>query len=167
MNRIALLALAACTTNAVPGGAVLIEDEPTTDTGTVPVDTGTPPEPVDTGTPPAEDTGSPLPYEGYPFTAQDIEDWGPLQAGNWPNTLTADECGEDGPTCFDCIHLPTGTYGRWYLDESGQWFEAILGTVEFSEDFDYEVGSGLGEDGVYYAVDTMTACLPFYELYAR
>jgi hypothetical protein len=156
-----IVALASGCASGAADGHILIAEEPVVDTGT---DTDAP---TDTG---ALDTGAatePPPYDGYPFTAADLDDWGPLQAGNWPNTLTDEACGEKGPTCFDCVHVPTGTYARWYLDENGEWYEAILGSIEFGEDFDYSVGSGLGTDGVYYSVDTMVACLPFYEMYVQ
>ncbi len=96
----------------------------------------------------------------------DLDDWAPLVSGNLPNALTADDCA-DGESCFDCVHVPTGTYARWYLDADGNWFEAVLGTLPLGEGWDATVGSGLGDDGVYYAVDTMAACVPFYELHVQ
>jgi hypothetical protein len=106
------------------------------------------------------------------FADTEVTDWLPMTSGNWPNALTDDACNSaGGPTCYDCLHVPTGTYARWYRVETAgggyaddAWFEAVLGQLTFS-DFDAEVGSGLGEDGAYYAFDTVQACAPAYWLY--
>jgi hypothetical protein len=87
------------------------------------------------------------------------------------STATLHPIRASGPTCDDCLHVATSTYTRWFRQETGGcgygddvWFEAFLGQFAFS-DFDEETGAGLGNDGAYYAFDTVSACAPTFWLY--
>ncbi len=119
-----------------------------------------------------DDTASAGPLSSGSFADTEVPDWMPVTSGNWPNGLTADTCNSGGgPVCYDCLHVPTGTYARWFRVETegggygdDQWFEAVLGQLTFS-DFNEEQGSGIGTDGAYYAFDTVQACAPAYWLY--
>lgn len=116
----------------------------------------------------SDDTSAALSVDAVGAT--NVQDWSPLTSGNWPNGLTADACNNaNGPTCYDCLHLPTGTYARWYRVDTGSgyadddWFGATLGQLTFT-DWDDDGGTGLGTDGAYYAVDPVSACAPVYWL---
>jgi hypothetical protein len=117
-------------------------------------------------------TTTPDPLVSGAFADTEVPDWMPVLSGNWPNGLTADACNNPtGPTCYDCLHVPTGTYARWFRVETegggyvdDQWFEATLGQLAFT-DFDAESGAALGTDGTYYAFEPAQACAPVYWLY--
>lgn len=126
---------------------------------------------ADTGTDTDSDTAPVEPLVSGSFADTEVEDWLPVIGGNWPNGLTADACNDaNGPTCYDCLHLPTGTYARWYRVDMGhgyatdQWFEAALGQVTFT-DYDESGGTGLGTDGAVYKLEPVLGCAPAYWLY--
>jgi hypothetical protein len=128
--------------------------------------------PDDSATVGADTADTPAPLASGNFADTEVTDWLPVTSGNWPNTLTDDACDNaSGPTCYDCLHVTTGTYARWYRVETAgggyaddAWFEAVLSQLTFS-DFDEDAGAALGEDGAYYAFDTVQACAAVYWLY--
>lgn len=124
--------------------------------------------------PTVEDTATTPPLASGSFADTNVEDWMPVTSGNWENAVTGDACNDpNGPTCYDCLHVPSGTYARWFRQETegggysdDDWFEATLGQLVF-EDFDAETGEGLTADGGYYAFDTLSACAAVYWQYDR
>ena len=124
--------------------------------------------------PTADDTGVPTCIETETVVVTEVEvldldgttidDWRPVLAGNWPDPILDEDCGASGALCVDCLHLPSGAYARWYDGGNGVWFGAVLGTLTFQ---DWEDLGGLGDDGVYYTVDGLRACMPVYDALAR
>ena len=96
--------------------------------------------------------------------ATDLDDWRIVTGGNWPDPVLGEDCGANGAPCVDCLHLPSGTYARWYSGDDGVWFGATLGALVFQ---DWEDLGGLGDDGVYYAIDGLRACMPVYDALTR